>query len=182
VARRVLRIQFDRLLEQAAGFGIVLVTNQVQLLQAAQDIIICDEALRRLAFRQLGTGRFHPSSHRCHDRAHDLVLDREDVFQFTVIRLRPQMSTSRRIDELCSDANSIARPAYAALHYELHAQPLSDFSDVNPLTTKGEGRIASDYEERAKSGQFCDDVLDNPIAEILLFWNSAHVYEGQDGD
>ena len=93
MASRVLRVQFDRLLEQATGFGIVIFPLPIQLLQTAQDIVVRDKALRRLALGELGASHLHPPDYGCHDGPHDLVLDSENVFQIPVIPLSPEVRT-----------------------------------------------------------------------------------------
>ena len=42
--------------------------------------------------------------------------------------------------------------------------------------------MASDDEQDREARKLCDDVLGDPIAEILLLRVSAHVGEGEDGN
>jgi hypothetical protein len=64
----------------------------------------------------------------------------------------------------------------------VNTQFTPDLSHINRLAIVGKGRIARDHEQAAIARQRDDDVLDQPIDELLLFGIAAHVLEGQHGD
>ena len=52
----------------------------------------------------------------------NLVLDSEDVLQFTVVTLAPTLRAGNGIDELSADADAIARATDASLEDVAHAE------------------------------------------------------------
>ena len=63
-----------------------------------------------------------PSSQGPYDHSHDFILDSENLIVSTVEPVTPHMAAVAGIDELSSDANFIAHPAYTAFEYILHAE------------------------------------------------------------
>src|SRR5262249_50557492 len=70
------------------------------------------------------------------DRLRDLVLQREDVLQLTVVALRPDMAVFNRIDQLRCDPHVPAGLAHAAFHDMSDLQPLRHLGDVDRLAFK----------------------------------------------
>jgi hypothetical protein len=60
------------------------------------------------------------------NRPGDLVLDVEDVDDFTVVALRPELKARLDLAQLHRDADPAARPPDAAAEYSRHVQLLAD--------------------------------------------------------
>ncbi len=54
--------------------------------------------------------------------------------------------------------------------------------DLHALALEGEGGVAGDDEEGRDLAKVGDDVLADPVREILLFGIAAHIGERQDAD
>src|SRR5262245_40275392 len=80
-----------------------------------------------------------------------LPLQFKDVFQHTVIALRPNMIAGQRVDQLAGDTYPIGRLPYAAFQHVADAKFLADLLDVGRFALVGERRVPSDYEERMKA-------------------------------
>ena len=76
--------------------------------------------------------------------------------------------TRRRVEELGSDATSVSGLANASFDYVARAKLLTDGSDINRLALVSESGIARDHGERAPERQRGDDVLGEPVSEVLL--------------
>src|SRR5262249_30674591 len=115
---------------------------QTYLLEAAQDVVVCDKALGLLALSHFGTSDFEPPGHRRHHRTHYLILNGKNVLKLPIVPLSPEMGTSRSVNKLSSDTNSISGSAHASFDHELHSQPAGDLTDIELLAAKCERRIA----------------------------------------
>src|SRR3954466_16255269 len=92
------------------------------------------------------------------------------------------MAAGRYVVELRGDADLIAAPAHAAFDDVAHAEIARDLVDVNRAAFVDKRRVAGDDEEPAQLRERGDDVLADPVGEILLGTIAAHVDEGQHGD
>jgi hypothetical protein len=61
----------------------------------------------------------------------DLVLNRKNVSEISVVAVRPDVASCRRVVELCGDAHEVAVLPHAALDDVAHAQFLGDLLQVN---------------------------------------------------
>src|SRR5689334_7235705 len=50
------------------------------------------------------------------------------------------------------------------------------------MTLVGKARVARDYKQRPAAREVCDNVLGNPVREILLVGVTAHIVECQDSN
>src|SRR5207249_1921801 len=57
---------------------------------------------------------------RVNNRARDLILNGEDALQFALKRIRPNVETITRADQLCCDPNAISFATQTALENILH--------------------------------------------------------------
>ena len=112
----------------------------------------------------------------------DIVLDFEDIGEFAVVALGPEMPATRSIDQLSGDANPVAGLADAAFEREADAEFPAYLGNVERLALVDEGRVARDDEQSGHLRQIRDDVLADAIAEILLLRIPAHIVEGEDDD
>ena len=102
--------------------------------------------------------------------------------EVAVVFFGPEMVATDAIDQLSGDANPLARLAHAAFKDVTGAKFLRHLAHIRRFALVGKGRISRNDGERAPGCQGGDDVLGQPVAEILLFRVAAHVGEGQHGD
>jgi len=78
------------------------------------------------------------TTERFYDMIRDFVLDGEDVRDFPVIALGPEMKTIAQLNQLDDDSDPIARSSNAALQNMFDVKPLANFYrfDVLPLKKK----------------------------------------------
>src|SRR4029450_11816300 len=112
----------------------------------------------------------------------DLVLDREQVDQRTVVTLRPHVAAARGIDELGRDPDRRAGPSHTPLQHVTDIQVLRHLAHIARLPAIGERRVPRNDEERMKLRQLGDDVLADAVGEVLLLGIATHVRERQEGD
>src|SRR5262245_22459384 len=106
----------------------------------------------------------------------------KEILQFPVIVLGPAVGPSRGIDKLCSNANAVSDPPYAAFQHIVHAQFAPDLAHINRLTLVLKARVASDHEQLTEPRQLCDDVVDDAVGQVLLLLTATQIGEGEDGD
>src|SRR5277367_4562588 len=80
----------------------------------------------RLQKRALGLGLVHMDYQDRDDRAGNLVLDSEDVFQVTVVTFSPTLRPGNGIDELSADADAVTRATDAPLEDVAYAEFTTD--------------------------------------------------------
>src|SRR5262249_35485572 len=93
--------------------------------------------------------------------------------------IRPEMYSCEGIDELPGDPHAVRCLAHAAFEYVTDAELAPDLLHVHGAALIGEARVASDDDELSKAGERRDDLLDDPVREILLLRVAGHVLEGQ---
>ena len=116
------------------------------------------------------------------DRLGDLVLECEDVPQLAVVGLGPDVVTRGGVDELGADPHPVPRPAHAPLHHVADAQLPAHLLHVHRLALVGEARVPGDHRELAPAREPRDQILGDPVGEVLLLGIAAQVVEGQHGD
>jgi hypothetical protein len=99
-----------------------------------------------------------------------------------VVAFGPQMGAGSDVDKLGGDAHPVLRFANAPLEHVLNAELASDRRDVDGLALVLESGIASQHVQLASARQLGDDVLGEPVAEIVVRGIAAHVGEGQHRD
>ena len=102
------------------------------------------------------------------DAPGDLVLEREEVSEFDVVALRPDLPAGRSIRQLRADAKTLTGAPDAPVQHVTHAEGLSDLPNVERLAAKVKGRIAGRDEEPAQARKTRDDVLGETVGEMLL--------------
>src|SRR5436309_2072402 len=99
--------------------------------QSTKIVIVCSQALGWFA---LSPRNFGPLKLRrdCTYYAHrHAILQIENVFECTVVPVRPDVVTCRGINELSGDANTVAGLADAALQHVTDAEFAADPLDVD---------------------------------------------------
>src|SRR5260370_2589943 len=129
--------------------------------------------LRIQAWRELERGD---------DPAHDLILERENIFERPVVVIRPEMAAAAGIHQLSGYPRVVTGLAHAALQYVRHSQIATDVLHVCCFAFVGEGRGASDDQQIREPGESSNKVVGDAIAEIFLVAVAAHVGEGQHGN
>jgi hypothetical protein len=92
------------------------------------------------------------------------------------------MCGSLGLDQLPGQAQLVARPAHASLKHVAYAQFPADSSHVDRPTLVDERRIARYNEQPLDTGKAGDDLLDDPVSEILLLSMTTQVVERQHSD
>jgi hypothetical protein len=87
-----------------------------------------------------------------------------------------------RVQKLRCDAERISRPLNAPFQDVAGTEFLVELADIDGLALVPEGRVPGDDEEILEPGERGDDVVREPVAEVLLVGVAAQVLEGQDGD
>ena len=101
-------------------------------------------------------------------RSRDLVLDRKDVREFTVICLGPQMEAVLSADELCRDPELVAGTAHAPLQHVIHAERRADIAQVFVLSFVRKARSTSGNFETRDSYQRVQDLFGDAVGEVIL--------------
>jgi hypothetical protein len=142
---------------------------------------------------QIHLVRFHrwlisplPSSERqaklVDDAARDLVLDREDLLERSIVPVRPERNIAGDGYELCVDP----QPLTLALN-----RPCDDQIDPKLRSDRGEiaGRVLEDERRRRRPhlqpvdhGEIADDFLCQPVYEVVVVGLGAEILERQHGD
>ena len=169
----------DRLLERRRRALVpVVAPAQVRLvglriLRAASRPLVHDA--REVAAREL-------SAHLVDDRPRNLVLNREHVVQVAVVALGPELVAVAHVGQLHRDAQAVAGLAHRAFENRRHVEALADLGDLDRLALvleRGNARGDAHAVERAQIG---DELVGDPVAEVLLVPARAHVGEGQHGN
>src|SRR5262249_850555 len=146
----------------------VLDGEPLMMLDTSEIAVVCSEIVGGLPPRLSPPRNLNTACQGRGDRVGEFVLDREQIPYLPVVPVSPNVRARYGIDELCTDADPICRPAHTALDQVLHAQPAADFRDPHWLAAKYEGGIAGDDEQLPKARQLGDDVFGDAVAEILL--------------
>lgn len=119
---------------------------------------------------------------QCHDALRYLILNSEDVVEWSVVTLRPQVAAGRTLHELGRDSYPLAGSLQAALEDVPNAKLACDLPDIGGLVFVGEGRVSCDDEQLAKARQVSDDVFGDAIGQAFVALLSRQVVERQDRD
>ena len=112
----------------------------------------------------------------------EVGLDGQDVLDPAVVALRPEMGTATGVDQLGHHAQPVAGTAGAALDHVAGIERAAHLAHVDRLRPVGEGRVPGDHEQIVVTRKVVDDVLGEPVAEIVLRRVATQIVERQDGD
>ena len=144
VRARVFRIDLDRLVEHLLRVLQRLATELVKVLPAAQvELVSLDvnRARATLLDRPLLV-LAQNYSQRLHDRLRDIILNREDILQLTVVALGPQVISISDVHQLRGDAELVPHLPYTALEHRRHLELAPDVADVFAPALERERRRA----------------------------------------
>ena len=144
--------------------------------------VVCLPRRRRGEKRALDLRLVDVRSQHCCDRARHLVLDGKNVRQFVVIAFGPSVHACHAVDKLHSNANYVAGAAYAAFEHIAYCELAADFPHIWRLGSKAEARVGGDDKELGKACEFCDDVFDRAVREVVVLWFPAQTGKGKNRD
>src|SRR5664280_2886119 len=116
------------------------------------------------------------------DLARDLVLYLEDVLHLAVVPLRPERKVRVRVDELRVDPQPVAGPPQAPREDVSRVELLPDLRGRHLLVAIGEDRRPREDAQALDLRKLRDDVLGDPVPEILVLLHAGEVLEEEDGD
>jgi hypothetical protein len=114
--------------------------------------------------------------------ARDVVLHGEDVGQLAIVGLRPQMEPVGDLDQLRRDPHPVPFFADAAFEDRADVQLLADAPEILALALELKRRRARRDAEALDFGEVVEQLLRQPVGEVLLVLLRAHVDEGAHGD
>src|SRR5262245_2066670 len=86
------------------------------------------------------------------------------------------------VNQLGVDPNPPRCAADASLEYVANPKLLADLPQVDRRVPVAEARVASDHEEFGEAGELGDDVLRDPVAEIVVLASTAQIDERKNSD
>ena len=117
---------------------------------------------------------------RVHDGARHPLLHVEDVVHGAVVLLGPELGVAQGVDQLCGDAERVPRAAHAPFEHIPDAELPADVAHPLGRALELHGRGPRDEPERADAREVGDELLGEPLGEILVLGVGAPVHEGQD--
>ena len=181
LGRGVVRVQLQSATEQPQGLIIRRFGERIVMCQGLHEEVVGVEIMGRLRGGPLDLRPADARLNGSDDTLRDAVLQVEDVGEFAVEPVSPDVPPIGRFDQLPRDPNPAPGLSDGTLQHVAHAEFPADLSDVHGPALVGEGRVPGDHEEPAHPGQGGDDVLDHPVGKVLLLRVATHVGEGQDG-
>ena len=119
-----------------------------------------------------------------HDRAGDLVLDREHVLQLAIVGVRPLLRVVACVDELRRNPQAIARLPHASFEDPADPQLRGDVWYVRRGALEGEGGRARRDAKALEPAQSIDQLLGHAVGEnslagsALMFTNGSTAIAG----
>ena len=107
----------------------------------------------------------------------DFVLDGEDVGQFPVVGVRPEMEAVFHLNQLRGDPHLRARLAHRAFQDVLHAQGFTDLSQIQVLPLERKRGSAAGNFQFFHPRQGIQNLFRNAIGKIFLLGIRGHVDE-----
>src|SRR6476620_5900891 len=109
---------------------------------------------------------------RGRDHVGDFILNRKRVAQRSIESICPQVSPSRRVDQLSCDANGTIAALDTSFENVTRIEFAADLSNVDASSLVLKRRIPRDHQQLGKSRKLGDDVFGDAFAEIILSWIS----------
>src|SRR5512134_3726176 len=115
-------IKCNRALKGSPCIRDLALAVQPQMLEALQHMVICRQIVSWCPHCSFATPVFDSARQSRDNCSYDFVLNCEDVIEFTIIALRPQMAAALRLDKLRRDANSVACLTHASFNKIFNAK------------------------------------------------------------
>jgi hypothetical protein len=112
----------------------------------------------------------------------DVSLDREDIGQLAIVGLGPQVLIGANVDELDNDAHAITSFAHAPVEDGIGTECRADLLQTLLPILEAHHRRAGNHLERSNLRQMRDDVVGDPVGEIVVLGIRAEIGEGQHCD
>src|SRR6267154_3195657 len=100
------------------------------------------------------------------DRLRELALEREDILQFAVVLLRPNLGVRLGVDELGVNPHAVARNLHASLQHVRNAQVAPDLLHVSILTPVDCDTTAADDLQISHFAEIGQNIVLNTIGKI----------------
>ena len=143
-----------------------------------QEIVIHRIRVRRaLGARRLGAGEFLPEP--VGEPGNDLVLHVEEIGDWLVEALGPEVAAGVGVDQLHVDPHAVPGALHAAFEHIAHVEIAADLLNVSGLSLVRKGGVAGDDERARNPRKVGGQALGHAVDEILLFGIAADVGEGQ---
>src|SRR5262249_20001826 len=114
---RILRIAPQNLLDQEDCLVAIVSRESLNMPMCPHDALPLAKLRRFLALYALNFCGDDPRRDGAHDALGNLVLNGKNVFERTVVTLRPDVLSAARVDQLRSDAYAIASLSYASFEH-----------------------------------------------------------------
>src|SRR6185436_8385679 len=179
---RIAWVEVDSPFHQLPYFQVFGRRNLSPHLSCAEKQIIGSKA-----FGSLGQGLLSlnvPNTHAesSGDLAGQSVLYRKNVPEVFVVRAGPDVASSPRVDKLRGNSDLVCGATSAALQDVTHTQLSADLPHIWRLASVLKGCVSGDHEQFSEVGELRDDVLDQPVDEVILGGHPAQVRERQHCD
>ena len=168
VCQRVVRVALDRLLEVLEALVHTFLGPPGEASPAEEKEVIGLDVVGRLLADPFPLLLGELRLERGRDLQRHVTLDREDVGQLAVVRVRPEMPVRLGVDELRHDPDSAPRAPHASLEQRRRVQDRADLAQALLAPLEPHHRAARDHLERADLGELRDHVLGDPIGEELV--------------
>jgi hypothetical protein len=109
-------------------------------------------------------------------------LQREEIEQFAIKRVRPDMGVGPGVDKLNVDAHPVAGAADGSLQNMGHTQRVTDLAQVPHARLVLAHRSPADHFQVRDLGQIRQDIVLDAVGEIFVLLAVTQVLEGQNGD
>src|SRR6266404_2113505 len=145
-------IEFYRLSEVGLRRDEIRAVASEQVPHAALMMLPRAEVLGRFASRSFPLGRADLRLHRRRNRVGNLVLNRENVLNWSIVSLGPKMAAGFGVDQLCRDTDALPGTGDAPLQYISNAKLACHLPYFYSLVLVSECRTPRDDKKRAKAG------------------------------
>jgi hypothetical protein len=179
--RYVIRVEIDSVLcELLRLVHVGWVEAKVELTRFNEVFPGFEVVRAMIAAGQRPTPQLHVE--RTGDLQAEVVLEREQVGQVAVVFLRQQTIVIDGVDQLRGHPDAVTRFLHAAFQHVPNAEIFRRRLRRHRRAAIGEGRVARDYEQPRVLRQRVDDVLGQPVGEVVLRRIAAQICERKHGD
>src|SRR5215475_3815291 len=150
--------------------------------QAAQICIVSLWIVRRFNCQGLLLAAAELRLQRLRNRFSNLTLYAQDVGEFAIVGVGPQMRIAGCLDEVHADADCVASFLNATLKNVCHTKLLRDLREIARFALIPLRRSARNYFQVRDLCQAREDFLLNTIRKIGVIWVAAEVLERKHGN
>src|SRR5499427_7410787 len=162
------RIELHGPFEKLPRLGVHLRTEHPRVAPRPEKTVVGVQLDRALLQRALQSDVLHRDAERRGNRPRHLVLQLENIAHLAVVAVAPELNAGGAVNQLHRDAHAPGRAPDAALDDVPGLQPLADFPRLKAKALDLQGRRARDHPQVTEARQVGDDVLRQPVGEILV--------------